>query len=74
MFIDDSNWITTSAEDMTTMVANCETFVSFHGLKFNKSKCEYMALNQPVDIVMLGAKHPMQEAWTSPNANARHSV
>jgi ribonuclease HI len=32
---------------MTTMVADCDAFVSFHGLRFNKGKCEYMVLNQP---------------------------
>ena len=47
MFIDDSNWITTYTADMTAMIADCDTFVSFHGLKFNKKKCEYMAVNQP---------------------------
>ena len=46
VFIDDSNWITTNAEDMTKIVRDCNTFVSFHGLKFNQEKCEYMAVNQ----------------------------
>ena len=32
---------------MTAMIAECDAFVSFHGLKFNKKKCEYMAVNQP---------------------------
>ena len=32
---------------MTAMVVDCDAFVSFHGLKFNKKKCEYMAVNQP---------------------------
>ena len=39
MFIDDNNLI-------TTMIADCDAFVSFHGLKFNKKKCEYMSVNQ----------------------------
>jgi hypothetical protein len=47
MFIDDSNWITTNTADMTAMIADCDAFVSFHGLKYNKKKCEYMAVNQP---------------------------
>ena len=47
MFIDDNNWITTNTADMTAMIADCDAFVSFHGLKFNKKKCEYMAVNQP---------------------------
>ena len=47
MFIDDSNWIVTNTADMTAMIADCDAFVSFHGLKFNKKKCEYMAVNQP---------------------------
>jgi hypothetical protein len=47
MFIDDSNWMTTNSEDMTATFVDCNAFVSFHGLKFNKSKCEYMAINQP---------------------------
>jgi hypothetical protein len=47
MFIDDSNWLTTNTEDMTATIADCDAFVSFHGLKFNKLKCEYMAINQP---------------------------
>ena len=46
MFIDDSNWISTNAEDMTKIIKDCNTFVSFHGLKFNQKKCEYMAINQ----------------------------
>jgi hypothetical protein len=46
MFIDDNNWISTNAEDMTEIVKDCNTFVSFHGLKFNQKKCEYMAINQ----------------------------
>ena len=32
MFIDDSNWISTSAEDTTRIIKDCNTFVSFHGL------------------------------------------
>ena len=45
--IDDSNWITTTIADMTAMIADYDACVSFHGLKFNKKKCEYMAVNQP---------------------------
>ena len=29
------------------MIVDCDAFVSFHNLKFNKKKCEYMAVNQP---------------------------
>ena len=47
MFIDDSNWIITNTADMTAMIADCDDFVSFHGLRFNNRKCEYMAVNQP---------------------------
>ena len=31
---------------MTSMVRDCNKFVNFHGLKFNKFKCEYMAIHQ----------------------------
>ena len=31
------------------MVGKCTEFVTFHGLKFNKNKCEYMVLNQGDD-------------------------
>ena len=45
-FIDGSNWISTNVEDMTKIVRDCNTFVSFHGLKFNQKKREYMEINQ----------------------------
>ena len=47
MLIDNSNWITTNTADMTAIIVDCDAFVSFHGLKFNKRKCEYMAVNRP---------------------------
>lgn len=46
MFIDDSNWFAKSAEGMGRMVKSNETFVHFHGLSFNKKKCEYIVINQ----------------------------
>ena len=46
MMIDDSNWFTSTAQQMTRMVRDCDRFVNFHGLKFNKNKCEYMAIHQ----------------------------
>ena len=33
MFIDDSNWVTTNIGDTTDTIADCDAFVSFHGLK-----------------------------------------
>ena len=47
MSIDDHNWITTNTADTTAILADCDAFVSFHGLKFNNKKCEYKAVNQP---------------------------
>ena len=46
MMIDDSNWFTSTAQQMARMVRDCDRFVNFHGLKFNKNKCEYMAIHQ----------------------------
>ena len=62
MMIDDSNWFTNTAGEMTEMVADCNRFVTFHGLKFNKKKCEYMALNQNDDR-RDGSEY---EAWELP--------
>ena len=62
MMIDDSNWFTNTADEMTDMVADCNRFVTFHGLKFNKKKCEYMALNQRDDREE-GSEY---EAWGLP--------
>ena len=62
MMIDDSNWFTNTAGEMTEMVADCNRFVTFHGLKFNKKKCEYMALNQSDDR-RGGSEY---EAWELP--------
>ena len=68
MFIDDSKWITTSTADMTDMIADCDAFVSFHGLKFNKKKCEYMAVNQP-DCRGEGCTYSAWELPTWPNGD-----
>jgi len=46
MFIDDSNWFAKGCTEMQEMIASNETFVEFHGLSFNKKKCEYIAMNQ----------------------------
>ena len=53
MFVDDSNWITSSVHHMTEVVASCSTFVEFHTLSFNRKKCEYMAVNQSEDPTQL---------------------
>ena len=39
-FVDDSNWIANSVEGMNLLVELGEEFTEFHGLRFNKSKCE----------------------------------
>ena len=64
MMIDDSNWFTTNAEDMTMMVGECHRFVSFHGLGFNEKKCEYMVVNQRGEMVDNGGCQ--LEEWTLP--------
>ena len=46
MFVDDSTWLTGSTQAMTRVIASCQTFVEFHTLSFNRTKCEYMAVNQ----------------------------
>jgi ribonuclease HI len=46
MMIDDSNWFATTSEDMTDTIARCHEFITYHGLSFNKGKCEYLVLNQ----------------------------
>ena len=46
MFVDDSNWVGTSHRAMTLLVELGQEFAEFHGLKFNKDKCEYLVLNQ----------------------------
>ena len=46
MMIDDNNSFTSTAQQMTSMVGDCNKFVNFHGLRFNKNKCEYMAIHQ----------------------------
>ena len=70
MFIDDSNWISTSAEDMTKIIKDCNTFVSFHGLKFNQKKCEYMAINQQ-DSRREGSEYA---AWELPKWPSGESI
>ena len=32
------------------MVRDCNKFVTFHGLKFNKNKCEHMAIHQSENV------------------------
>jgi hypothetical protein len=49
MFVDDSTWAADTVEHMTEMIGNCETFVDFHSLEFNKKKSEYTVINQPHD-------------------------
>ena len=46
MFVDDSNWAARSVESMTAMIDSNTTFVDFHGLSFNRKKCEYIVMNQ----------------------------
>jgi hypothetical protein len=46
VFVDDSNWFTANSGAMARAVQLGEAFTSFHGLAFNKSKCEYLAVNQ----------------------------
>jgi ribonuclease HI/exonuclease III len=48
IFVDDSNWFAADSEAMTLLVKLGEDFTGFHGLSFNKKKCEYMAVNQPM--------------------------
>ncbi len=49
MFIDDSNWLAGSAGGIQSMMSSNEKFVEFHGLSFNKKKCEYIVMNQRGD-------------------------
>jgi ribonuclease HI len=46
VFVDDSNWIAKSVEGMELLISLGEEFTEFHGIKFNKAKCEYMVANQ----------------------------
>ena len=62
MMIDDSNWFTSTAQQMTRMVRDCDRFVNFHGLKFNKNKCEYMAIHQSEKVNEEGR----WESWELP--------
>ena len=62
MMIDDSNWFTSTAQQMTRMVRDCDRFVNFHGLKFNKNKCEYMAIHQSEKVNEEGR----WESWDLP--------
>ena len=62
MMIDDSNWFTSTAQQMTSMVGDCNKFVTFHGLKFNKHKCEYMAIHQSENVHEEGK----WESWELP--------
>ena len=62
MMIDESNWFTSTAQQMTGMVRDCNKFVNFHGLKFNKDKCEYMAIHQSEKVDEEGR----WESWELP--------
>ena len=46
VFIDDSNWVAHNSEGMENLIQLGEEFTEFHGIQFNKSKCEYMVANQ----------------------------
>ena len=46
VFVDDSNWFANETEGMNLIIKLGEQFMGFHGLNFNKDKCEYMVLNQ----------------------------
>jgi hypothetical protein len=59
---DDGNWFTSTAQQMTSMVRDCNKFVTFHGLKFNKNKCEYMAIHQSENVNEEGK----WESWELP--------
>ena len=64
MFIDDSNWFANSADAMQDMIESNETFVHFHGLSFNKKKCEYMVMNQKEE----------KGAWNRPSWNTGETL
>jgi ribonuclease HI len=49
MYVDDSNWMAGKVEGMNLLIELGEEFTEFHGLKFNKAKCEYLAINQQKD-------------------------
>ena len=38
MMIDDSNWFTSTAQQITRMVRDCDRFVNFHGLAIHQSE------------------------------------
>ena len=50
MMIDDSKLFTSTAQQMTSMVRDCNKFVTFHGLKFIKNKYEYMTIHQSENV------------------------
>ena len=62
MMIDDSNWFTSTAQQMTRMVRDCNRFVNFHWLQFNKHICEYMAIHQSEKVNEEGR----WESWELP--------
>jgi len=39
-----------TSEGMSAMIASCTQFVEFHGLGFNKKKCEYVVMNQKMNV------------------------
>ena len=47
---------------MPRKVRDCDRFVNFHGLKFNKNKCEYMAIHQSEKVNEEGG----WESWELP--------
>ncbi len=49
MFVDDSNWAAKSCKGLTAMIESGNTFVTFHGLAFNKAKSEYVVMNQSME-------------------------
>lgn len=46
VFIDDSNWIAHCVGGIESLIQLGEEFTEFHGIKFNRSICEYMVANQ----------------------------
>jgi hypothetical protein len=51
MFVDDSNWFASDTEGMQIIARAAEDFVKFHGLAFNKAKCECLVLNQQTNAI-----------------------
>ena len=62
IMIDDSNWFTSTAQRMPSMARDCNKFVTFQGLEFNKNKCECMAIHQSETVNEEGK----WESWELP--------